>query len=494
MARSVKNTNVTIKFWCLNEHISFYKKQFAEAGVADVIQISSIESCLAVEKNRPETSKLQNLLSKAKSTDIEERVTFKDGFSLFLLATQGGFFFDTNVFPISGRQVDLNSFVKEKQVMTGGNSEGKNDFYLMYSPEPDHPIMQEVLTNWLNAPGIVNLNAFDVSQKIPRQDMYKIIKSMGIQKFSYKSYYTSKKGLFSWLGTDSMIPYLRYGDIDKTYSYPLSVRTLSDFTLIDIVPWDQLEIPEDLARLSIITDIAFIYIRKKAQLFYVDKGKFPIECTLLVENYYNYLTNGSTKVVKPVQSLSPQLIQLISHPKSKIPHVANIANCTLLHHAVLTGDKDLVEALVTAGARQDIKAVYQWHLQDTHEIHEVTALELATKLGNEEFLTILRKPSVPNHIDPSSLHVQLQDVAKPTDELRAKPEEGEALLECNRDPRPTCRPKIQQKTFQLLLFPESIRSYRLDGRYSFNNCRNCHLPGNGCISCRRSSLLRSIVG
>ncbi len=160
MARNLKaqNSNDTVKFWCLEEYKTFYESQFTKAGV-DNIQVCSIEAHVAEEKNKRKEAKILETLinTKAKSDITNDRVAFKDVFSLFLLATQGGFFFDTNVFPSDGKRIDLNKVVTD-EVWVAAQTDGLEeenltlypDFFIMHSPAPNNHQMQAILENWLN--------------------------------------------------------------------------------------------------------------------------------------------------------------------------------------------------------------------------------------------------------------------------------------------------------------------------------------------------------
>jgi len=107
MAKKAKNP---ICYYCLDEHTESFKKVFAEQGVS--VKVVSVDTYLKemkshsdpqIQKYADKMIKVRHELLKKPRDRIVDRVTFKDAFSLFLLATQGGYTLDTSVKLMDGK-------------------------------------------------------------------------------------------------------------------------------------------------------------------------------------------------------------------------------------------------------------------------------------------------------------------------------------------------------------------------------------------------------
>lgn len=181
-----------IKFWCLEEYASFYQERFKAEAVD--IEVCPIERLLREESRGHLATRAEKLLEYKAShlniDDIQSKVMFKDAFSLFLLASQGGYFFDTNVFPQKDKIISL---PENPTVTTARSPDGCNDFFMMYSPERGNPQMLKAFDRWITTPRHANLGVFD-RLSIPYFDFRK---EMGVEKQSYKTYMKTRgKGLF----------------------------------------------------------------------------------------------------------------------------------------------------------------------------------------------------------------------------------------------------------------------------------------------------------
>lgn len=181
-----------IKFWCLEQHQDFYKKLFHDAGVT--IEVCGIEELIRQESQgelREQALFMQRFLNdklpSGKNSDINQRVMFKDVFSLFLLVCQPGYFFDTNIFPVTDREIVL-PLITDPFTAKSGIEKNSNDFYLMYSPQRNDSQISQIFDKWTENPSFGNLSCFIGSNTLALE-IKMVIEKLGVEKISYKSYW-----------------------------------------------------------------------------------------------------------------------------------------------------------------------------------------------------------------------------------------------------------------------------------------------------------------
>ncbi|WP_157737118.1 hypothetical protein [Legionella lansingensis] len=402
----------TIKFWCLEKHKLFYQKQFAEEGI-DIVEVCSIEDLLKKEQDGELADRakfVRDFMNTTSLNEVTERVKLKDLLSLFLLASQGGYFFDTNVSPEKGKTVSLPG---EPTVTTAKSGfQNSNDFYMMYSPKRADSNMLAIFDAWKEDPGFGNLSVF----RAPQEPVPYFAKEMGVKKQSYKSYYTNNGGLFYWLQRthnsgelDVFEENIKYGDVNHQQAYSQNMKELENFSLCYL---DDPVTTETLLAIPFKTNTAYVST-KDWKMYYVDKKANTAVlvydgCSTLFDifpgKYHSSkieLANEG-KLLKIIASLEkpisghPRLIsnETNYHP----PYIINKENCTLLHQAVLTKNIEQVKSLLKAGARLDLKATYE--IKPEGKILEVTAKELADYLGHTEIANLLQSNLV--HSGPKS--------------------------------------------------------------------------------------------
>ncbi|HFN0435138.1 ankyrin repeat domain-containing protein [Legionella pneumophila] len=393
-----------IKFWCLEQHQDFYKKLFHDAGVT--IEVCGIEELIRQESQGELHEQalfvqkfLNDKLPSGKNSDINQRVMFKDVFSLFLLVCQPGYFFDTNVFPATDREMSLSC--RDTVATAKSGFQKSNDFYLMYSPQRNDSQMLEIFDRWVNNPSFGNLSCFRGSD-VP----YIEIEDLGVQKISYKSYWGGKlPGLFFWLERNNRPLFeenLPYGDINQQLACSFSRKSLAPCSVCFTEEAD----PEKLLAMPFTTNEAYIAI-KANQIFYVNKT--TKECVCVYDQFsslFDYLPDRFDKEKIRVASESEinQLIRFLdnfSHPS----YLVNIADGTLLHHAVLSNNIEQVRMLLELEAKFDLKASYQIKPEGT--VLKFTPLELANYLKHEEIATLLQSYRI------SSTHVLSEISSEP---------------------------------------------------------------------------------
>lgn len=131
------NKNNPIQFWCLYDHIEYYKDKFKDYP----IQVAAIEvhirACSEVLEFQFETDYLIEIiltcLDKARDS-IRDRVTVKEAFSLLLLYTLGGYTLDTNIMPDRAK-VKLPGYLTfHAPAFTENPYPGDIEFWMLYSP------------------------------------------------------------------------------------------------------------------------------------------------------------------------------------------------------------------------------------------------------------------------------------------------------------------------------------------------------------------------
>lgn len=386
MARALKiqeengeETN-PIKFWCLETHANFYRTTFESEGVD--IEICTIEGLLEKESDgdlADRAKSVQGFMAEYLGT-VETRVAFKDIFSLFLLASEGGYFFDTNVFPEKNKPISL---LGEPVVTTAKSGfQEANDFYMMYSPGRQNADMINIVDDWIREPGFGSVSVFKVAE-VPYFNS-----EMGVQKLSYKSYHMKNDlGLFYWLNREIELfeEHLKYGDIDEQRTFSPSAIALQEASLCYLK--DPTE--ETLLALPFTTNEAFVSDTKsnKGKIYYVNKEKGIAALVLDKCSTLFDIFSVSDKIYgassKDILTIANEISPSHFHPE----YIVNTENCTLLHHAVLSKNTAQVQALLKSGARLDLVATYE--IRPSGQILEVTPIQLAQYLQYEEITSLL---------------------------------------------------------------------------------------------------------
>lgn len=416
-----------IKFWCLEQHQDFYKKLFHDAGVT--IEVCGIEELIRQESQgelREQALFMQRFLNdklpSGKNSDINQRVMFKDVFSLFLLVCQPGYFFDTNIFPVTDREIVL-PLITDPFTAKSGIEKNSNDFYLMYSPQRNDSQISQIFDKWTENPSFGNLSCF-IGSNILALEIKMVIEKLGVEKISYKSYWGGKlPGLFFWLERNNRPLFeenLPYGDINQQLACSFSRKPLASCS----VCYTEEAEPEKLLAMPFTTNEAYVATEAN-QIFYVNKT--TKECVLVYDKFsslFDYLPDRFDKEKIRVASES-QINQLIrsldnfSHPS----YIVNIADGTLLHHAVLSNNIEQVRMLLELGAKFDLKASYQIKPEGT--VLKLTPLELANYLKHEEIATLLQSHRI------SSTHVLSEISSEPQVIREATIQTSDEIMQSN---------------------------------------------------------------
>lgn len=217
-----------IKFWCQRDYLDSYKMQFHQLSVDDCIEVCAVEDLLEKsqqDERLSEDARLLNLelMAISKSGHARDRIHFKDHISFLILASQGGYFFDTNVFPMRNVKISLSGDDKS-WTARGPDSKTQHDFFLMYTPYA------------YSEASLCSLYSYRPDSKStlflgfsgPRS--YNEVEAMGVKKLSYKSYCKREdkiQGLFYWLDYPSELEeMLDYGNINSQVVYSANVAVL----------------------------------------------------------------------------------------------------------------------------------------------------------------------------------------------------------------------------------------------------------------------------
>lgn len=382
-----------ITFWCLSEHEEYYRDVFN--GFKLKIDVSAIEPYLK-RKSEDEGDDNANFmlqhLSGLKETTYH-RVGFKDGFSLYLLINEAGYYFDTNVFPSDERELNLTGGLEVQTARSG--YQDSHDFYLMYSPEIKHVDVQGAFARWRRRPKICNLDALGLFSP-----EYLDCQDLGVKKISYKSYFGGERllGLFSWFeiasNTDDLEEAIKWGDINQQVSNPSSLIVLKDYSLARFRGESITE--EALLDLPFSSDVGYVAASKDHYndfIFYVNK--ITQECRQIYEgpSGYDFFRIFPHQILSNIEGDYPKacayslLRDFLKDPSIPKPALLeNKDNCTLLHHAVMENEPWKVTFLLKVGARTDLKATYV--LQPEGQEMELTAKELAIYLKKESIAAL----------------------------------------------------------------------------------------------------------
>lgn len=365
----------TIKFWCIKEYQDFYRSEFLKAKVD--IQVCAIEDLLEHELKGNLAEAAQQFkaymqkVNFPKLPTVRARVEFKDGFSLFLLLTQSGYFLDTNVVPIKNRErLDLNG---EKHFTTSGRGDSSWDFFLMYSPIVKDPTAMLVFNRWIEKPEFAKRDVFqNLNIPVISNVFGSIYERLGVQKTSYRSYFRNLSH-FYWLDPDRVDLFLQkrgFVDINRQSQSP-NLYLLESCSLHYAADGSQLFLP-------IKTDTAYVLL-KHNKIFFIHRKNHEFVCVKdmlsSVQKYFptqdepEPITDSAT--TRKVASFFLEF----PHPR----YIKNEKNATYLHEAVLLQRADMVQILLADGANMDLRATYR--IFPDNECIEVTAEELASYLN-----------------------------------------------------------------------------------------------------------------
>ncbi|MBN9231852.1 MAG: hypothetical protein J0I93_13530, partial [Legionella sp.] len=379
-----------IKFWCLKKYQDFYRKQFFKAKVE--IEVCGVEDLIEQELKGNMIEAAQQFKAYMDTMNFPnfdtpgERVEFKDGFSLFLLLIQAGYFLDTNVLPLQNHP--KYEFEGERQ-FTGphGPSSQARDFYLMYSPVPNDMTALKIYNQWMDNPALGNVGVFD-GLNIPRftGESHGHYSKLGVVKTSYKSYSNLKNKHFYWLAPDriNFFSQKRAFTDNNLQCQSSTAFLLESCSLHYAVTEDK----NCLLSLPIKTDTAYVaFMRRK--IFFVRMKEKEVVC--IEHNTRSTLYDAFPKDTNSKPVTDPELItrflagfikinKMYAEKKLVYPrHLVNEKNATYLHEAVILQQQDIVQTLRADGARTDLRATYR--ILPDNKCIEVTAEELAHYLN-----------------------------------------------------------------------------------------------------------------
>lgn len=150
-----------INFFCLDEHVEHYKKLFSDQGVS--ITVKSIDAYLEEKKNQSDNptmrehaekmQQMRNVLLQEPRNRIIDKVSFKDAFSLFVLANDGGYTMDTNIKLKEGSdEVVFPHHEKFKAPHTKGpfKDDPNVECWMMYASRESLSVPQKMLSHYLS--------------------------------------------------------------------------------------------------------------------------------------------------------------------------------------------------------------------------------------------------------------------------------------------------------------------------------------------------------
>lgn len=164
MANKCRNP---VCYYCLDEHVDHYKDLFNGKNVA----VKSIDAYLKenldnsdkkIQEHAATMIKMQNELLHSPRNRIIDKVSFKDAFSLFLLASQGGYTLDTSIKP-TNENISLPSYESFRMPYDPNVRDvSANECWMMYaSPnalqEPFNKL-DNYLKNWEATQNIIRGN------------------------------------------------------------------------------------------------------------------------------------------------------------------------------------------------------------------------------------------------------------------------------------------------------------------------------------------------
>ena len=251
-----------IKFWCLNKYQEFFEIEFLKFDV--VIEVCSVETLIEqnlITELGAEAFKMQQFMQAIHFPALvttSQRVQFKDAFSLFLLACEGGYFFDTNITPLTDA-LQLNG---HDQALTVA-ADGGNDYYLMYAPADYDQQFRQAFNNWITDPCVPNLQAFD-GTNIPNT-LQPI--NLSIKKTSFNSWFThAYSNHFYWvhIHPQQAKNKLAYSDVNRQMKSDF-IYPLQSCSMLYVKPDAELNV----SKLPITTATAYVAYRH--DIYFINK-------------------------------------------------------------------------------------------------------------------------------------------------------------------------------------------------------------------------------
>lgn len=222
--------NYSVHYWCLDKYIRYYENIFTKNEVK--IFVHSIEETLKSFPDNSHVKKLYKLflsdkrelrdilrmnigrLSDENIKDNTLNVFLKDGFTMFLLAHNHGYIFDTNVFPLASdekrEKIDLiTNYPKIALCLSG---ESKWDFFAMYSPKPKLSQALQMFESWTSSPKWGYLELFTEEHSSENIGPWNIgflnYNDLGFEKISFKTYEAPMINLMNMMSSHDFLEFI----------------------------------------------------------------------------------------------------------------------------------------------------------------------------------------------------------------------------------------------------------------------------------------------
>ena len=166
VVKMAKKADNPVSFYCLGEHENEYKKILQKNGVKNVTVVSMDKYLDKIANGKSQFSEqaakmqdMRNELLIPPRNRIIDIVAFKDAFSVFLLATKGGYTLDTNI------QLDSTDkkfkFPKNKEFLFPKGFGNVAEVWMMYAPKKSQEaadVLNNYLKKWDKAQDIIRNN------------------------------------------------------------------------------------------------------------------------------------------------------------------------------------------------------------------------------------------------------------------------------------------------------------------------------------------------
>lgn len=241
------NPYYPVHYWCLDRYVKYYENVFTENEVN--IFVHGIEETLESFSNTTShVKKLYDLFLSDKQylrailkQDVERlhdqnitqatlNVFLKDGFTLFLLAHNHGYIFDTNVFPLAidekREKIDLMGNYPELALAFTGESNW--DFFAMYSPKPKLSRALHMFETWVSNPKWGYLELFNEDHSSKDKGAWNIgslnHNDLGFEKISFKTYATPMIDAMNMMGSLKFLEFISPPDFSNLQRYFAAVK------------------------------------------------------------------------------------------------------------------------------------------------------------------------------------------------------------------------------------------------------------------------------
>ena len=241
VAQMAKKADNPISFYCLEEHKTEYENIVKKNKIKNVSVISIDEHIETMAKTQNfgeqgiQMQSMRNELLKPPRDRIIDKVTFKDAFSLFILATKGGYTLDTNI-QLDSTGKKKFTFPERTEFSHPWGGSGLPEVWMMYAPQQSQhaqKALNHYLKNWGDVQDIIRDN---LKNPPAIYDYHSEITGLMTDSVDNRKFHTDWKFAMFNQGYKATIPALpiakNYGNSHKPY---IEVQEIIRQDLVDFI-------------------------------------------------------------------------------------------------------------------------------------------------------------------------------------------------------------------------------------------------------------------